>query len=318
MAAPFCIACGATIDEGTRFCVKCGKPVGQAAPPPPPPPSAEQETVFMPSIPAPPPVAAPPPIPTAPPVVGPPQVPAPPPLAAPPPIVEARTWNPPPPPLPPPVARTVPPQAVPTPPVKEGAGAGVWIGIFGILLLVGGAGLWLYTTRGPGFHASSTVQVAAEPTPQPPATPTPVPAPTPNPTTEVIPPNPDSAQKDPDTPKQPAEPALQAPEQPPAPAPTPSRAQPVQPRSVDAQPAAAPPSRPSRATSGVLHAAVEVAQNGEVVFENLPGARLRFTFDHSAWQPTISHQANGTQTLVMRSLKPGIQTTCDVKWEIVQ
>jgi hypothetical protein len=67
----------------------------------------------------------------------------------------------------------------------------------------------------------------------------------------------------------------------------------------------------------VLHATVEVAQNGEVVFENLPGARLKFTFDRSAWQPTISRQRNGTQTLVMRSLKPGIQTTCDVRWEIV-
>jgi hypothetical protein len=71
-------------------------------------------------------------------------------------------------------------------------------------------------------------------------------------------------------------------------------------------------------TSGTLHAAVQVAQNGEVVFENLPAGRLHFTFDHDAWKPTISRQANGTQTLVMRSLKPGIQTTCDVRWEIVQ
>jgi hypothetical protein len=68
----------------------------------------------------------------------------------------------------------------------------------------------------------------------------------------------------------------------------------------------------------VLHAVVEVAQNGEVVFDNLPAGRLHFTFDHSLWQPTISHQPNGTQTLVMRSLKKGIQTVCDVKWEIVQ
>jgi len=67
-----------------------------------------------------------------------------------------------------------------------------------------------------------------------------------------------------------------------------------------------------------LHAAVEVAQNGEVVFENLPAGRLRFIYDHSAWQPTIHRQANGTQTLVMRSLKAGIQRTCDVQWEIVQ
>jgi hypothetical protein len=100
-----------------------------------------------------------------------------------------------------------------------------------------------------------------------------------------------------------------------------------QPKSQPTRPAATPPpsdptpaqpQRAARQTSGVLHAAVEVAQNVEVVFENLPGARLKFTFDHALWQPTISHQANGTQTLVMRSLKQGIQTSCDVRWEIVQ
>jgi hypothetical protein len=61
-----------------------------------------------------------------------------------------------------------------------------------------------------------------------------------------------------------------------------------------------------------------VPQNGQVVFENLPGARLRFTFDQQAWQPTIRRQPNGTQTLTMRSLLPGVQTQCDVKWEIAQ
>jgi hypothetical protein len=67
-----------------------------------------------------------------------------------------------------------------------------------------------------------------------------------------------------------------------------------------------------------LHATVEVAQYGEVVFENLPGGRLKFTFDHSAWQPTIHRQTNGTQTLIMRSLRAGIQRTCDVKWELLE
>ena len=40
--------------------------------------------------------------------------------------------------------------------------------------------------------------------------------------------------------------------------------------------------------------------------------------DHTAWQPTISHRPNGTQTLVMRSLKSGIQTSCDIRWEILR
>ena len=34
MSAPFCTGCGATVAAGTRFCVKCGQPVGVAAPPP--------------------------------------------------------------------------------------------------------------------------------------------------------------------------------------------------------------------------------------------------------------------------------------------
>jgi hypothetical protein len=62
---------------------------------------------------------------------------------------------------------------------------------------------------------------------------------------------------------------------------------------------------------------VGVPQNGEVVFVDLPNARLKFTYDHHAWQALIRRQKNGSQTLVMRSLLPGDQTQCDVKWEIV-
>jgi hypothetical protein len=297
MAAPFCTACGAAVAEGTRFCVKCGQPVGQAVPP------IAQTTVFTPmAITDPPPAAPPPP----PPVAAPAQTWTPPP---PPPLVtqQPQTWTPPPP----------PPPSVSPQPAKEGPGAGLWIGIFGILLLLGGAGLWFYTTRMSGAHAVSTVQVAAAPTettPPPPApTPTPastfVPAPTPTAETEPVPPNPDQPQKDaqpPSAPKQTAPIATEPVRPRPAVAPPPS------------DPAPPPPVRAARQTSGVLHAAVEVAQNGEVVFENLPAARLKFTFDHAAWQPTISRQANGTQTLVMRSLKPGIQRVCDVRWEIVE
>ena len=285
MAAPFCTACGAAVADGTRFCVKCGQPVGQATTPPP-----TQTLVFAP----------PPPPPPPPPV-----------------LAESTVWTPPPP--PPPPGQNIPPIMAPPFPTKSGPGAGLWIGIIGILLLFGGAGFWFYTTRA---HSILTAQDATPPSPvtaQPSPTPTPeastfVPPPTPNPTTEVIPPNPDQPQKPaapPATPPQSRQPAQTRPAvtNPPAdPAPTDS------PRSDPAPPQ---PVRVARQTSGVLHAAVEVAQNGEVVFENLPGTRLRFTFDHSLWQPTISRQPNGTQTLVMRSLKADIQTTCDVRWEIV-
>jgi hypothetical protein len=53
------------------------------------------------------------------------------------------------------------------------------------------------------------------------------------------------------------------------------------------------------------------------MFTNLPGKRLRFTFDHTAWQPAISHQADGTQTLTLRSLLHTEQTQCDMRWEIL-
>lgn len=70
--------------------------------------------------------------------------------------------------------------------------------------------------------------------------------------------------------------------------------------------------------SGVLcNGAANVPQFGELVFRNLPGDRLQFTFDHDAWQPTIHRQQDGRQTLTMRSLKRGIQTACDIRWEIM-
>jgi hypothetical protein len=308
MAVPFCTACGAAVAEGTRFCVKCGQQVGQTAP-------QLAETVFIPPSP-----------------------PGPPP--PPPPIVSSQ-WTAPPPPPPPPVPTPPPfilspPSVVQPPPplilpVKKGAGAGVWIGIFGILLLLGGAGFWLYTMR--ARQTVSNVQVAAAPTDSTPVPPTPtptpastlVPAPTPTAETEPVPTNPDQAPSAPSAPNAPQtrdEPQKGAP--PPGapkrsePQPGQNRPQPVQMQPAVPVPDPGPAAKPARQTSGVLHAAVEVAQNGEVVFENLPSARLKFTFDHSLWQPTISRQANGTQTLVMRSLKPGIQRTCDVRWEIVQ
>jgi hypothetical protein len=72
-------------------------------------------------------------------------------------------------------------------------------------------------------------------------------------------------------------------------------------------------------TSGVLcNGPINVPQNGTMVFKDLPADRLHFTFDHDAWQPTIQLQPDGRKTLIMRSLNPGIQTYCHVRWEIVQ
>lgn len=88
-------------------------------------------------------------------------------------------------------------------------------------------------------------------------------------------------------------------------------------------PIAAPAPEPASSThvatptSGVLcNGPINVPQNGTMVFNDLPADRLHFTFDHDAWQPTIQLQPDGRKTLVMRSLKPGIQTHCHVRWEI--
>jgi hypothetical protein len=55
-----------------------------------------------------------------------------------------------------------------------------------------------------------------------------------------------------------------------------------------------------------------------VVFDNLPKARLKFTFDHALWQLTIKSNPDGTKKITMISLAPGSQSSCDLGWEIVE
>jgi hypothetical protein len=98
---------------------------------------------------------------------------------------------------------------------------------------------------------------------------------------------------------------------------TPSGPSVLQPSTATSLPA--PPAETLKPTSGVLcNGVIGVPQNGELVFKNLPADRLKFQFDHDAWQPMIHRQPDGMQTLVMRSIKPGTQTKCDMRWEIVQ
>jgi hypothetical protein len=103
---------------------------------------------------------------------------------------------------------------------------------------------------------------------------------------------------------------------------------PPAPLPIEAQPAdSAPDSGPSSQhapappeetpSSGVLcNGTISVEQHGQLVFKDLPRERLQLTFDHDAWQPIIHRQPDGRQTLVMRSIKPRIQTLCDIRWEI--
>ena len=74
---------------------------------------------------------------------------------------------------------------------------------------------------------------------------------------------------------------------------------------------------PAEVRSGVLHyLGPPVPFGGLVVFDNLPKARLKFSFDHAAWQPTIKINADGTKKITLISLIHGLQTRCDVGWEI--
>ena len=140
-----------------------------------------------------------------------------------------------------------------------------------------------YTLQlGGGFESGESALVALTPHATWEAPESAAPQPTPQPTTPVVRSEPPSA--------------------PPAPEPVP-----------------APPVEAAKPTSGVLcNGTVEVQQNGELTFPNLPSEQLRFIYDHDAWRPTIRKEQDGTKTLIMRSIKPGIQTKCDVRWEVIQ
>ena len=79
------------------------------------------------------------------------------------------------------------------------------------------------------------------------------------------------------------------------------------------------PPQIAQGRSGVRHYnGPPVAHGGTVVFDNLPKARLKFTFDHTAWQLTIKPNPDGTKKVTLSSLAQGYQTSCDLGWEIVE
>jgi hypothetical protein len=127
------------------------------------------------------------------------------------------------------------------------------------------------------------------PTPTPKPTPTPVPTPTPKP--------------------------IQAPThaqitQPSAPISTYNASAP--------KPAPRPAPQPALANSGALHyQGRPVPYGGVVSFDNLPKARLKYTFDHSSWRISLTNNPDGTRKGVqLTSIKQGLQTNCDLGWEI--
>jgi hypothetical protein len=55
-----------------------------------------------------------------------------------------------------------------------------------------------------------------------------------------------------------------------------------------------------------------------VVFENLPRARLKFTFDRNAWVLTLKINPDGSKRAILTSLRQSLQAQCDLGWEIVE
>ena len=79
------------------------------------------------------------------------------------------------------------------------------------------------------------------------------------------------------------------------------------------------PGQTEQARSGVLHyQGPPVLHGGTVVFDKLPKARLKFTFDHAAWQLVIKPNPDGTKKVTLISLAQGYQTSCDLGWEIIE
>jgi len=79
------------------------------------------------------------------------------------------------------------------------------------------------------------------------------------------------------------------------------------------------PSQPAQERSGVRHyQGPPVPHGGLVVFDNLPSARLKFTFDHSAWQLILKTNPDGTKKAILISQAQGSQLSCDLGWELVK
>lgn len=71
--------------------------------------------------------------------------------------------------------------------------------------------------------------------------------------------------------------------------------------------------------SGVEHyPGPPVPHGGQVVFHNLPKARLKFSFDNTAWRLTLKPNADGTKDVILTSLIQGAQTNCDLGWQVIE
>lgn len=79
-----------------------------------------------------------------------------------------------------------------------------------------------------------------------------------------------------------------------------------------------PPLPPAQARSGVRrYQGPPVPHGGLVVFDNLPKARLRFTFDRAAWELILKTNPDGTKKAILISQAQGNQSRCELGWELI-
>lgn len=102
-------------------------------------------------------------------------------------------------------------------------------------------------------------------------------------------------------------------------APPPSR-QPAPPSLPAAPPRQVEPAGPAAAytgpASGTLECgAVEIPQNGEHVFSNLPPGKLQLEYDTKIWDARLTPAGNG-QRLILTNKRPGSQKRCTIRWRI--
>ena len=309
--ARFCRHCGTPVSEGKRFCSQCGSEIAQRQDAPKPKDLAFEETpspapTVIPEVTAPPTAAAvfAPTAPVAPLIAS----------AAEPARAASQYVE------PVPVETSFEPdeETIVAVPARR-SGLTVWLvtAIAGVLV-ISAAAFWIYewhrgTTLASLFGRSNTSESATSPQvpPQPQAQVQPQPQ-APNPESEVM------QRPSPSEPGNPSSPPVTVttggpPITNPISNPTPDTGSGVVSTPSNHQNQPPPP------TNGMLHYSGPPVHFGETVtFTGLPGGMLRFTFDHSAWQPLISRQPDGTQTLTLRSLMQDVQTQCDVAWVIVQ
>jgi len=78
-----------------------------------------------------------------------------------------------------------------------------------------------------------------------------------------------------------------------------------------------PPAAPAH--SGIMqYTGPPIPHGGTVVYDNLPNGRLKFNFNHAAWQLVIKPNPDGTKKATLISLAQGYQSSCDLGWEIME